>query len=50
MKQQIRFTIVRCNGHTDTLTRFYKLREEVKHLIEIKAKPVVELSDSKWLV
>ncbi|KAL1270843.1 hypothetical protein QQF64_029859 [Cirrhinus molitorella] len=31
------------------LERFYKLREEVKHFMEIKGKPVVELSDDKWL-
>ncbi|KAI4830515.1 hypothetical protein KUCAC02_002143 [Chaenocephalus aceratus] len=31
------------------LARFYQLREEVKQFTEMKGKPVMELSDSKWL-
>lgn len=31
------------------LARFYNLREEVKQFMEMNGKPVVELSDSKWL-
>nr|KAF6444323.1 hypothetical protein HJG59_008614 [Molossus molossus] len=29
--------------------RFYELRNEVKQFMEMKGKPVRELSDSKWL-
>lgn len=29
--------------------RFYKLREEVKQFMDMKGKPVDELSDDKWL-
>ncbi|TWW65017.1 hypothetical protein D4764_22G0006640 [Takifugu flavidus] len=31
------------------LARFYTLREEVKHFMEMKGKPVMELSDGKFL-
>ena len=29
--------------------RFYELRDEVKLFMEMKGKPVTELSDGKWL-
>lgn len=40
---------VRWLSRADMLARFYKLRKEVKQFMEIKGKPVVELSDGKWL-
>ncbi|XP_060767151.1 general transcription factor II-I repeat domain-containing protein 2A-like [Neoarius graeffei] len=36
-------------SRADMFARFYNLREEVKQFMEMKSKPVTELSDSKWL-
>lgn len=47
--KEIWFTIMRCDDLIVALTRFYNLREEVKQYMLIKGKPIMELSDSKWL-
>lgn len=36
-------------SRANMLARFYTLREEVKHFMEMKEKPAVELSDAKFL-
>ncbi|TWW69198.1 Protein ZBED8 [Takifugu flavidus] len=36
-------------SRANMLARFYTLREEVKHFMEMKGKPVMELSDGKFL-
>ncbi|XP_069840988.1 general transcription factor II-I repeat domain-containing protein 2B-like [Dendropsophus ebraccatus] len=40
---------VRWLSRGNMLIRFYELRDEVKQFMEMKGKPVRELSDSKWL-
>ncbi|TWW71158.1 General transcription factor II-I repeat domain-containing protein 2A [Takifugu flavidus] len=40
---------VRWLSRANMLARFYTLREEVKHFMEMKGKPVMELSDGKFL-
>lgn len=40
---------VRWLSRGNMLMRFHELRNEVKQFMEMKGKPVLELSDSKWL-
>ncbi|XP_074050066.1 general transcription factor II-I repeat domain-containing protein 2A-like isoform X2 [Macrotis lagotis] len=40
---------VRQLSHGNLLVRFYELRNEVKQFMEMKGRPVRELSDSQWL-
>ena len=35
-------------SRVNMLSRFYGLKEEVKQFMEMKGKPVAELSDDKW--
>ena len=40
---------VRWLSRANMLARFYTLREEVRRFMEMKGKPVMELSDGKFL-
>ena len=40
---------VRWLSRANMLARFYALREDVRHFMEMKGKPVMELSDGKFL-